>query len=278
MNRMRQLIARHPLTAFFGLAYALSWWSAPLAGGQLIPHGPALAAVILLALGEGRGGLARLGRQLARWRVGWRWYLVAPGIVTAYTLGALLLNRLLGAAVVDAGRLRSVGFLAPLLLDLLLLGGMWEEPGWSGYALPRLQARWAGRPYGLVRASLVLGALRAAWHLPLLLYGHVPVFEIALALAFQVIIAWLYNRTAGSVPIVMLFHLTSNVLGGGIVGPLFAGDDHLRYYGLIVGLAYVMAFFLARAHRWSVGAPAGWPTMPAHRPRPAAPSAASRPR
>jgi len=48
-----------------------------------------------------------------------------------------------------------------------LPGGMWEEPGWSGFALPRLQERYTGRRLGLLEASLMLGALRAAWHIPL---------------------------------------------------------------------------------------------------------------
>jgi membrane protease YdiL (CAAX protease family) len=37
-----------------------------------------------------------------------------------------------------------------------------EEPGWRGFALPRLQSR-----YGPARASIILAGLWAAWHLPL---------------------------------------------------------------------------------------------------------------
>src|SRR5215207_7524402 len=50
----------------------------------------------------------------------------------------------------------------PLLL--IFDGPLGEEPGWRGYALPRLQA---GR--SALVASLVLGVIWAFWHLPIFL-------------------------------------------------------------------------------------------------------------
>ena len=47
-----------------------------------------------------------------------------------------------------------------------LLGGpLGEEPGWRGYALPRLE-----EAFGPARASALLAILWTAWHLPLFLY------------------------------------------------------------------------------------------------------------
>jgi hypothetical protein len=251
-HMLKQLVTRHPLTVFFGLTYILSWCSAPLSGGQIIPHGPAVAAVSVLALTEGRSGLRKLWLQMVKWRVSWRWYLIAPGIVVAYSLSAFLLNLLLGASITHADRLLSISFLAALFLELLLAGGTWEEPGWS-YGLAKLQARFADQPFGLLRASLVMAVLRMVWHIPLWFYGQVPVFEVLLTIGFQFIITWLYNRTHGSILIVMLFHLTSNVLTGRILTPLFIGNDKLQYYALVAGLAFVTGLLLIRAHQWSMG-------------------------
>jgi uncharacterized protein len=254
MNAVSKIVSRYPLVSFFVLAYVLSWFSAPFTGGQLIPHGPAIAAVIVLALGEGRAGLARLWRQMNRWRVGWRWYFIAPLIVVTYLLAALVLNLLLGANITNSSRLLSPVIMGPLILELILLGGMWEEPGWSGFALPKLQDRFAGRPYGLLKANLLMGTFRAIWHLPLVLYGHIPWFDMLIfSFALQSIITWLYNRTQGSVLIVMLCHLASNIFGGGMMVPLFTGSDYIRYYILFIGFASLVALFLARRNNWSLG-------------------------
>jgi hypothetical protein len=131
---------------------------------------------------------------------------------------------------------------------------MWEEPGWTGFALPLLQSRYANSPYGLLLASLHLGVIRAVWHLPLVIYGAIPWYDaVFFAMAFQFLITWLFNRTGGSVLIVMLFHLTSNVVGGGIMVPLFSGSDYARFYMLFIAMAWLLAFILSRLNNWSMG-------------------------
>ena len=40
-----------------------------------------LTAFLVLALVSGRRGVRELWQQMTRWRVGWRWYVVAPGIM-----------------------------------------------------------------------------------------------------------------------------------------------------------------------------------------------------
>ena len=51
----------------------------------------------------------------------------------------------------------------------LLTGGINEEPGWRGFALPRLQAR-----YPVIVSVLIVWIFWAAWHLPLDLAGGDP--------------------------------------------------------------------------------------------------------
>jgi hypothetical protein len=247
MNSIRQFFRSYSLTTFFVLAYLLSWWFAPLSGGQIIPQGPTLAAVIVLAIAEGRQGLAGLWRQVSKWRVAWYWYLVAPGIVLAYLLAAYITNRLLGASIASTAHLAPAAFF-PLLIELILVGGWWEEPGWSGFALPRLLDRFSNRNYGFLIASLILGVFRAIWRLPLLASGYIPWYDVLVfSFAFQLIITWLYLQTGGSVLIVMLFHLSSNIIGGGMFVSLFSGADQERFYQLFVFFASLTALVLLLA-------------------------------
>lgn len=236
------MLSKYQLPIFFLLSYVLSWWSAPFANGQIMPHGPAVAAIIILALTSGKGGLRTLWRRITHWRVAWYWYLVGPALIVFYQGSATLINLLLGATITKMPGIPTTS----IILELLLLGGLWEEPGWTGYALPKLQEHFSKRPNSKFVAALVLGVFRAIWHLPLFLGGHIPWFDVVIfEIAFQLIIAWLYNRSGGSVLVVILFHFASNLVGA-VFNPTFSGDERTAYYAIFVGLAAVIAIILYR--------------------------------
>lgn len=237
MNAIPSFIKRHPIVVFVTLTYLLSWWSIPFTNGQIMPQGPAASAVIVLALTAGRSGLRSLWQRITKWRVAWYWYVIGPGIIAVYLAGAYLLNQLMGASVSRPPHPPTLG----LLLELLLLGGWLEEPGWSGYALPELQKRFANRTNGVLLAALGVGVMRAIWHLPLYIYGHIPWFDLVVSvIASQLIIAWLFNRSIGSVLVVMWFHLASNILFAA-TNSVFSGAEWTRYYALFVTLQSLIA-------------------------------------
>jgi len=251
MSPLRRNIAAHPLIWFVGFTYLLSWWSVPFANGALIPYGPTLAALIMIAATKGRPGFVQLGRRLTSWQGGFVWLLIAPGLVIVYLALAFATNLSIGAEISSTAHFAAAG---GTILTLVLLGGWWEEPGWSGYALPLLQERHAGRPLGLLRATLTLGLIRSAWHLPLALFGHIPWYDVVFfSFAFQFLITWLFNRTGGSALPPMLLHLTSNVVGGALMVPLFVGVDFARYYVLFIAFAWLLAIVLNAPKGWSMG-------------------------
>jgi uncharacterized protein len=212
MNYITSLIKRYPLASYFLLAYAFAWLlvllsSVSLLFGFLALFGPAAAAMIVTAVAEGRTGMRALFQRVAIWRVGLHGYAVALGLPALLSLGVVGLSFALGAAA-------EVQFseLSPLtgMLFLLVIG---EELGWRGYALPRLQAR-----YGAVGASLILGILWAAWHLPnqfipgLEFYGYGFGAFAFYVVAMTVLFTWLARETHRSVLLAWLFHGAINTL------------------------------------------------------------------
>jgi len=123
-------------------------------------------------------------------------------------------------------------------LTLLIGGPLGEEPGWRGYALPRLQT---GR--SALTASLILGALIALWHLPLLLTSEEPVPAGAFfpeIIAGMIVISWVYNNTQGSVLLAALIHTSHNAIEG-FFGDMFSGGDLARLYWMLAGVWIVTA-------------------------------------
>ena len=217
------MVRRSPLIVFFVLAYALTWavWIPRAVGvdvgvvGQLWTWIPAVAAFLAAALTGGRAAVGDLGRRVLRWRVAWPWYLVVLVGPAAFSLAVGGLYVLLGgswSAGWSSGFTTSVPSLAFFLVLLTLTDGLGEEPGWRGFALPRLLGRTTA-----LSASLLVGVLWAGWHLPLLwtegssMFGG-PVWLMFVDLpAKAVLFTWIFLRTRGSVLIAALFHGTTNL-------------------------------------------------------------------
>jgi uncharacterized protein len=206
---------------------ALGHFDAPIAS-----FGPFLAAIVVLALTEGKVGVLSLFRRMVRWRVAPGWYAVAVLLPVVLTLIATALNVALGALRPSAAQLSSwPGVLSTFAIVLLVpgAGGAWEEPGWRGYAVPRLQH---GR--SALVASLILGVLIAGWHLPLMVAGEVHYSDLVLILAAVIVVNWVFNNARGSVLIVMLLHAANNAVSGSFFSPMFSGADSVRQSWLLV--------------------------------------------
>jgi membrane protease YdiL (CAAX protease family) len=126
----------------------------------LFAFGPLLAALVVAAVCGGRRGTMDLLARMVQWRAAPRWYAYALLLPVAVALGAAVINvSVFGApdptnAILAALPSAAPGFL--LLLLSPLSGSMGEEPGWRGFALPRLLSLRSP-----LVASLVLGVLAA---------------------------------------------------------------------------------------------------------------------
>ncbi len=224
-----KVIRRHPLISFFVLAYALTWPLIPLVSvsplfGLPALFGPALAAIIVAAVVDGRSGLRDLLGRMVRWRVGGRWYAVALGLPMVLALTAAGLHLLLSAQTsFNFGGLSVLNF----VVFVLIVG---EELGWRGYALPRLLAQ-----RSVLAASLILGALWGTWHLPTFFMPGAPQYGLPfsafvfLTMAYSVLFGWVYVHTGGSVLVATLLHGAINLSQGFFLG----GVDPVREYWLL---------------------------------------------
>jgi membrane protease YdiL (CAAX protease family) len=256
MSSVSSVVKRHPLITFFVLSYALSWLAWPVWALGLYPispvfsFGPFLAALVVLAITNGKTGVGGLLRRMVRWRVGLRWYAVALLLPAGLALAATVLNVLLGAQVPSSAELGGwSGLLLVFFVSLLIpgLGGAWEEPGWRGFAFPRLQS---GR--SALFASLILGVLITGWHLPLMFVGQVHYSDIVLIMGAVVVFNWVFNNANGSVLIIMLMHAMNNTISGNFFSPMFSGADSVRQSWLLAAVwcavAIVVVIVTGPAH------------------------------
>ena len=239
------VLAAHPLVSFFVIAFAGAWVvEAPVVlsrtGTGLLPYtlpplvvllaiagatftGPTLAAFVMVRVTEGKAGPKRLLRRYVQWRVKLRWYLfVLLVIPAAEVFGAIVVPGALASyQPVTLGLV--AGYPLAFVTTLVLGGPLGEEPGWRGFALPRLQV--ACGPLG---GGVVLGVMWALWHLPLFWTGvwtplspaNVVMF-IAMITLLTVVMTWVFNNVAGSLLITMLMHASFNTFADKIVAPLF---------------------------------------------------------
>ena len=238
MIAISSFVKRYPFVAFVLLNYLLSWSTVIPMHGLLLPWGPMLAALMVVGLTEGRAGVKAMWNRVIHRGTDLRWYVLAVAIPVAISLTAAALNVLLGAPVPQ-----HIDWTTPIrvLPVLLLVSGMWEEPGWTGYALPQLLQRFTATPYGAIVATLFVAAIRTGWHLPLMIYGHVYWSDILSIIGFQFVLAWLYQNSRRSVLVVMLCHLMNNIFVGDFIQQYFVGADWVRYYWLMAGLWCLLA-------------------------------------
>lgn len=283
MSPLSTILRRSPVLSYYVLAFAISWGGilflvAP--GGipgqpddvaRLFPFtlaalfaGPSIAGLLMTVLIGGRPGLRDLAHRLLRWRVSGRWWAFA-----------LLTGPLLVAAVVFGLSFFRPGFTpgiisseAPLQLLLfgmawgLIGGGLLEELGWTGFAVPALRER-----FSVMQTGLIVGVLWGAWHLLIAVWasrgmagetslvdftgGFLAFYFIALP-AYRVLMVWLYSHTK-SLLMAMLMHAVLSACT--IVLQPLSTEGHI-IWNLLLGVAFwVVVALLAMRKRDELSRP-----------------------
>jgi membrane protease YdiL (CAAX protease family) len=259
MTTIIGLIKKYPVLTYYVLTFVISWGGILLVIGGLsgIPGtseqfetllpilllamlaGPSTAGILLTGLVHGRVGFREFISRLLKWRVGIRWYavafLTAPLLITVIPLTlSLFFPEFLP-------RLFAIDHKASLLLFGITVGlgaGIFEELGWTGFAVSGLKVR-----YSVLTTGLIAGFLWGAWHLlvnfwssgspsgalSLELLLHSVIFSLGILPAYRLLMVWVYDRTE-SLFMAILMHASltaSNIIlvpltVTGFTGPIWS--------------------------------------------------------
>ncbi len=183
----------------------------------LASWGPLIAAFLVTAAGEGRGGIKALWGRFWNRNLSLKWLLVTLLLLPALALISNLISRAVNGVDYPVFNLPDPAWTVILtFLSAFVFNGMLEEFGWRGFVLPRFQARW-----NALGSSLILGILWAAWHFGQWLIPEIGRSEsiggFTLRIVLEtVMITWIFNNTKGSVLAACLYHAMVNTLPIGI--------------------------------------------------------------
>jgi membrane protease YdiL (CAAX protease family) len=221
--------------------------------------GPSVAGILMIGLVYGRAGFREFLSRLLKWRVGARWYAVA--FLTAPLMMMATLFALLPTSPVFLPGIFASDDKASLLLAGIAAGlgaGIFEEIGWTGFAVPRLRLR-----YGVLTTGLILGFLWGAWHFLVTFWGSgdssgalsldllLPplLFYIGVLPVYRVLMVWVYDRT-GSLLLAMLMHACLTASAPMILTPLeISGVPLLTWYFVLTAVLWVVVAVVAVANR-----------------------------
>lgn len=275
MTTIQSLLKRHPVLSFYVLTFIISWGGMLLVLGfdtspadseeigrlmalvyVALLAGPTVASILLTTLIDGREGLRNFGSRLLTWRVGARWYalaLLSAPLVAAAVLYALALTSrdYLPRIVTTDDR----GFLVQFSILSALIVGVFSELGWTGFAVPRLKAR-----YGVLWAGLIVGLLWGTWQAFVVYWGGgdspgtlTPAFFFPAVLftwlpSFRVLMTLVYDRTQ-SLLLAIMMH-TSLIASWTMLTPLTVkGWSLLLYYLSFSAALWLTIAVVAYANR-----------------------------
>ena len=269
MVNISAFIKQHPLAAYVALTFAISWGGILLLIGRsefavngeqseilfslmylAMLAGPSFAGIVLASVVYGRAGLRELASKLIRWRVGARWYaaalLIAPLVIT---LVLLILSRISPDFLPRIYISDDKGFLVQFSFAVGLMVGIFEELGWTGFAVNILLKR--GRD--ILSTGLIVGLLFGAWNfLVVFLMSGTPTGAGELSLAifmpatlftwlptYRVLMVWAYDRT-GSLFLTMLMY-ASLIAFWRILTPLaLSGQTLVTYYLIFTAVMWII--------------------------------------
>lgn len=221
--------------------------------------GPPLTGIVMTAFVSGKEGLRELLARLLKWRAGTSWYAVA--LLTAPLLQAAVLFALSSSSPLFLPAITTTGDKATILssgIAVGLVGGLVEELGWTGFAIPRMRLR-----YSILATGIIVGILWGVWHLLQMLWvgssssEAIPLapflFQfffcaIAQLTAYRILMVWVYDHTE-SLLLAVLMHASYIFSTLFVFAPPTTGAPFLTYTWVFTGILWVVVAGVALASR-----------------------------
>ncbi|QIA08341.1 CPBP family intramembrane glutamic endopeptidase [Draconibacterium halophilum] len=248
IRSMKPMLHKNQVAIFFLLVFIISWSLIyVIFGSDGIPAtkeqqeiigmtillGPSIAGLLLLFIYDKLQGLKHLLARLIKLNVNIKWYLVALLTAPLTTFAGLVVFSLFFENV-QPNYMTADDFVSILMLGTIggLFVALFEEIGWTGFAIPRLL-----RNHGILYTGLIVGIIWGAWHLILFWEDNsftelVPFLLLIARLfswlpAYRILMVWLYKNTK-SLFLVILMHLAL-VVSLAVIDPLLYGKELLAY-------------------------------------------------
>jgi len=268
MTNNKTFFNKYPLWIYFILTFIISWGAIlllvgidgiPVAPdqavtlGMAILLGPTITSILLTGLTAGRDGFRALLSRLFKWRVGSRWYAVA--FLTAPLSTALVIFVLsFFSPEFTPGIVNSDNIITLFIMGVVagLMVGLFEELGWTGFAIPRMRMG-----YSVLTTGLIVGLLWGAWHFLLFWeadsFSEMLPFGLLLARlfswlpAYRILMIWVYDNTE-SLLVVVLMH-ASLVATLMIIDPVLSGGSLLTFILVRAAVLWIIAAMVTAARR-----------------------------
>jgi membrane protease YdiL (CAAX protease family) len=215
------------------------WLMLILIGGIFSTFGPLVGAFSVTYRDEGKNGVKKLWKRFWNLRLAGKW-LAVSFLFWPILIGiSFLINSYVSVTKPEFfWTSQLLVIVSWFISNFIRSGGISEEFGWRGYALPILQKRWSA-----FTSSILIGIVWAFWHLPLWFITGLQqgtsfqLFSINIILV-SILYTWLYNNSNGSILIVVIFHAMENTLA-----QMFPGRITNIFYWIL--LILVVLIFLA---------------------------------
>lgn len=175
-------------------------------------HAPTIAAVIVMSGESGLRGIRALFRPLKRWDFDRRWYCYA---LLAFPLSIMAAQSVL----IWHSQVYAPAFTVEVIVLAALIGSLWEEIGWTGFATPRLLKRRSP-----LSAAVGLGVIHLFWHLTADYWGAIDYFGDLRPYLMHVLL-WLVGLIVLRVMIVWMYVETQSVVLGWLTHFSYTGGQ-----------------------------------------------------